>query len=254
MRPQGWLGFFLVAVLSSGWLVAADRSPTTVIDADAKTIDMFDGMQSGDLAVRYVPKDSKEARVTIENKTDKPLNVKLPAAFAGMPVLAQAGGGGSSKSSQPQTTGGGMGVGMGGGGGGMSYVAPEKAESFKVPTVCLEYGKAEPRPTTPYQIRPIQNVTDNTAVRELCQMLGTGQIRQRVAQAAAWHLANNMSWEELAGKQIRHINGIITPYFTVAEIQAAMQASDIAVRAAAEKPSSSTPSTGSSAASPSRGS
>ena len=252
-RSLAWFGFLLGAALSPAWLMATDRSAKSPIDADAQTIDMFDGIQRGDLAVRFVPRDSKEARVTIENKTDKPLNVKLPAAFAGVPVLAQAGGGGtksSSSCSQQQSTGGGGGGG-GGMGGGMFYVAPEKAESIKVPTVCLEYGKAEPRPTTPYQIRPIQSATGNTAVQELCRMLGAGELRQRVAQAAAWHLANNMSWEELASKQIHHLNGTITPFFTMAEVQAAIQVSSVAVRAAASEPapSTSTPSTSSSGSS-----
>ena len=96
-------------------------------------------------------------------------------------------------------------------GGGMMYVPPEKAESVKLPTVCLDHGKAEPRPTMPYEIRPIDSVTDKPAVWELCRMLGR-RISQRVAQAAAWHLNNNMSWDQLAAKQARHIGGGGSPY------------------------------------------
>ena len=35
------------------------------------------------------PQGFDAMRVLIENKTDKPLNVKLPEAFAGVPVLAR---------------------------------------------------------------------------------------------------------------------------------------------------------------------
>ena len=50
--------------------------------------------------------------------------------------------------------GGGMG-GMGGMGGGMFNVPPEQTGKIKVPTVCLEHGKAEPHAKIPYEIKPI---------------------------------------------------------------------------------------------------
>ena len=109
-------------------------------------------------------------------------------------------------------------------------VAPEKVASLKVPTVCLEHGKAEPRPTVPYTIEPIESFTDRPAVQELCRMLGSGQINQRVAQAAAWHLNNDMSWQQLAAKRQRRAGGTTQPYFTVAELRAAMVLSDTAVK------------------------
>ena len=80
-------------------------------------------------------------------------------------------------------------------------------------------------------------------------MLGTGKVNQRAAQAAAWHLNNGMSWEQLAAKRVRHLNGESRPYFTAAEIEAGMQVANGAVRAAkekemekADKPSADTPS------------
>ena len=65
-------------------------------------------------------------------------------------------------------------------------------------------------------------------------MLGSGQINQRAAQAAAWHLNNDMSWQELAAKRIRAPTAPSQPYFTSAEIQAAMQIASTAVRTAKE--------------------
>ena len=84
-----WLGFFLGAAFLPA-LLAADRGTKDAgTDPNAPTIDMFDGIRSGDIAVRLVPKDSREARLTVENKTDKPLSVKLPEAFGTVPVLAR---------------------------------------------------------------------------------------------------------------------------------------------------------------------
>ena len=53
---------------------------------------MFAAIEKGDISVKLIPKDSTESQVLIKNETDKPLNVKLPDAFAGVPVLAQQGG------------------------------------------------------------------------------------------------------------------------------------------------------------------
>jgi hypothetical protein len=241
-----WLAAVLSVALLPAMLTAADGP-----NQDAAQVDLFEGMRNGDLAVKFIPRDSREGRLTIENKTKKPLSVKLPEAFAGVPVLAQMGaaaapgGAGAKVGGGNQGMGGGMGgMGMGGmGGGGMFYIAPEEAKSLKVPMVCLEHGKAEPRPTTPYTIEPIESFTDRPAVKELCRMLGAGQINQRVAQAAAWYLNNDMTWQQLAAKQQRRAGGTTSPYFTPAEIRAAMQVATVAVQSAQARQPAAAPST-----------
>ncbi|HAW30434.1 MAG TPA: hypothetical protein DCY03_20310, partial [Planctomycetaceae bacterium] len=41
---------------------------------------------------------------------------------------------------------------------------------------------------------------------------------------AAWHLADKMSWQELAAKSIKHLGGApASPYFNQAELQYASQ-------------------------------
>jgi hypothetical protein len=50
-----------------------------------------------------------------------------------------------------------------------------------------------------------------------------------VAQAAAWHIANGLSWERLAAETIDHIGGVPDePFFTAAELAAARQLADVA--------------------------
>jgi hypothetical protein len=53
---------------------------------------------------------------------------------------------------------------------------------------------------------------------------------QRVAQAAAWALTGDMSWQQLAAKQIKRANGMREPYFHPMEIRAAMQVAAIAIK------------------------
>jgi len=207
---------------------------------DHKSVEMFEAIEKGDVEVTLIPKDSTECRVMIKNKTKQPLNVKLPEAFAGVPVLAQnvnnnRNNRNNNNSNQSFGGGmmgmGGMGMGMGGmgmGGMGMFNVPPEKVGNFKVPTVCLEHGKADPAPRKKYTIKPIATFTDKKEVHELCRMLGTKRIGQRAAQAAAWNLSNDMTWQELAAKRIEHANGTSEPYFAAAEIQVGMRLSQMA--------------------------
>ena len=44
------------------------------------------------IEVQLIPRDASQCRLLITNKTDRPLSVKMPASFAGVPVLAQAAG------------------------------------------------------------------------------------------------------------------------------------------------------------------
>jgi len=119
-----------------------------------------------------------------------------------------------------------------GGGGGFFAVGPEKIGKIRVATVCLEHGKREPRPSMKYEIKPITAFTDNVRVHELCKMLGRGQIDQRSAQVAAWHLADGMTFEQLARKELRHLNGSREPYFHRMEIMRGMRVVQVATERA----------------------
>ncbi|NND95949.1 MAG: hypothetical protein HKN47_01315, partial [Pirellulaceae bacterium] len=96
--------------------------------------------------------------------------------------------------------GGGMGGGGMGGGGGFMRVPPERMKKVSVTTVCLEHGKPDPNPKMAYKMVPLEQFTDNPQVRVLCEALGYGQVTQNTAQAAAWHLMDDMSWQQLAKK------------------------------------------------------
>jgi hypothetical protein len=239
-------------VLLAAMAVGAERRTSKRAKPAApqgRSVELFAAMKSKEIEVSFVPRDEYEARVTITNKTKEPLNVRLPDAFAGMPVLAQNVGGGGrggvgGAGGQNQSMGGGMmGGGMMGGGmgmgmgGGMMNVAPEKPAKFKVATVCLEHGKKPPRASVPYEIRPLEAFTTDPQVKALMVAFGTGKLDQRSTQAAAWHLANGLSWEQLASKTIQEFgNPVVQSYFSPQEIQAAMRlAHEATVIAEAEK-------------------
>ena len=121
-------------------------------------------------------------------------------------------------------------------GGGFFNVAPDKVGKIKVTTVCLEHGKLDPNPRVPYEIRPIESFTQNQRVIEVCKMLGRGELAQNVAQAAAWHLGNGLSWEELAAKdRVKLSNGYTEKWFSSQELAVAIRASQEAVKRAGDK-------------------
>lgn len=215
-------------------------------------IDLFDAMKAGDVEVKFIPKDAKQANVIIENKTDRPLKIKAPEAFAGRPVLAQIGGGIGGAGGGLGLGGGGGNQGLGGGGlggiggaggggaGGFFDIAPEKVRKFKVATVCLEHGKPDPNPRVAYEMVPISEFTDKTEVHELCKMLGRGEVPQNVAQAAAWHLMDDMSWQELARKvRKKSLSGAVQMWFHPQELSAAGRVVAVASQRADREPTQS---------------
>jgi len=239
----GWLPRLAATAavcLFASW-AAADRPAKLGPDQGQVAVEMFSALEEGQIDVRVIPENSTKCRLRLENKTDKPLSIRLPDAFAGVPVLAQFddggfdGGGFDGGGGGGQSFGGGMGGGRGGMGGGFFNVLPEKVGIVEITTVCLEHGKPEPRPAMKYRIVPIEQYTDKAEVHELCRMLGKGMMPQRVAQVAAWHLANGMSWQELAAKQIRRANGMRSPYFSPQEIHYGQQAAAMATKLAEKK-------------------
>jgi hypothetical protein len=220
----------------------------------SKAVDLFKAIDAGEIEVNLIPKDSTEGMITVTNKTDKPLTIKMPAAFGGVPVLAQLNGGGlgglgggnnnngGSGGNSNQAMGGGMmgGMGgmmggMGGGMGGMFSVPAEKAVKGKVGLVCLDHGLKDPNPRIPYKIIPIDDYAKSPEIAELIKMMSKREIDQHSAQAAAWHVQNGLSWEELAKKVgVKHIGGATEPYFTAVHLQRALAATRLAQQRAEE--------------------
>jgi hypothetical protein len=222
---------------------------------DNDTVEFFAAKKAGLIDVMFIPRSSKSANIMMKNRTKRKLNVRMPEAFAGVPILGQmggmgmgggggmgmGGGGGQGGGGQQGMGGGGGGMGMGGGGqgggmgmggggmGGFQNIEPGRVRKVKVATVCLEHGKKDPNPRIKYDIVPIENFTRNTQVIELCRMLGSGKLDQMSAQAAAWHLTDNLSWQQLVQKiGATHLNGSSERYFHPNQVALGMRYVQIA--------------------------
>ncbi len=303
-------------------------------------LDVLTAEQEGLVAVRFIANDSRSAQVVVVNQADRPLTLRLPAAFAGIPVLAQmgqqgAGFGAGGIGGIPQNVGGGgmqnQGMGIGGAAGGnpFCWVAREvygvhdhrwlafrewmiwrapgwlqdlyrshgeavagwlherpaakavlrlamdqvaatpgptpaaaalrvtspadgghakpftvvagKTVAIRVPTVCLEYGRREPMPRMPYRLEPLSKASQDPRVALILGGLASGQLTQKVAQAAAWHLSSGRTWDQLAAEVIDRAGGDPDlPVFSRAELAAAKRAVEIAARLTAAEPAAET--------------
>jgi hypothetical protein len=333
----------VLATLCVATIVSSPRvwSQQQTASAGADARDVLAAEAEGLAEVKFVANDSRSAQVVVTNRGDRPLTLRLPAAFAGVPLLAQmAMGGGQGAGAgfnaggiggTPQNVGGGgmqnAGMGIGGAAGGnpfcwvarevygvhdprwlafrqwMIWEAPSwlqdlylaRGEDFaawlserptakvavrvamdrvsatdagsdagghfrvastapdaftksftvaagatvavKVPTVCLEYGKREPTARMPYRLTAFEKVSQDPKVALILGGLASGHLSQKVAQAAAWHLASGRTWEQLAAEVIDRAGGDPDlPVFSAAELAAARQAVDVATRLAAESP------------------
>ena len=242
------LGLAFVVVLVPTIALAADRKASKASPA-GEPVEMFRAIESGQIAVRLIPKDYTQATLFVTNKTKQPLSVQLPAAFAGVPALAQWGQFAPPQNQQNQQPAdqnasqrlglmadpfAAMQQGQGQNRGnqrngqqqmrrGLFNIPPEAVGKIKLTALCLDHGKPNPRPAIPYEVRPLESVTTDATVTELCSLLGRKEITRQVAQLGAWHLMNGLSWEKLAAEREPGLFGG-TPRHNRADIEAAKKA------------------------------
>ncbi|MCL6503914.1 MAG: hypothetical protein K6T86_14620, partial [Pirellulales bacterium] len=161
----------------------------------------------------------------------------------------QQGGGGASDGTQ--AVGGGIGGGMNGGnlgqgnfnqGWGFFNVAAGRQAQLKVACVCLEFGKPDPRPSIEYELVELAAVCDKPELAETLRALAADKCTQTVAQAASWHLANGLSWDQIAALTRRRPAGLSEPMFRTEDLKKARRfatsqpSTEVASRASANKP------------------
>lgn len=247
----------LAGVFLTAALLAASEPIKGVREFNShdQTVELFSAAEEGLLEIRVVPRDATECRLLIANKSDQPLNVRLPEAMAAVPVLAQGIGDFSNFDqtangrNAPQQLGIGNSFGTQGSGNQQLFnqpgqnrdnqpffapfnIAPEKVAQLRLTAMCFDPGNPDPKPAMPYELRPLDSVAQEPGVRELCAMVGRGELSQRAAQAAAWHLHNHLSWDRLRAMRFKVAFGQTHPYFTRRQLEQGQKAAEMAVEAA----------------------
>ena len=221
-----------------------------------ESVEMFDAISNGDIEVIIKTKDASESNLIVTNNSNRPLAITMPPAFAAVPVLKQQGFGGRGGGLGGGLGGGGLGGGLGGGGqgigggfgggvggggfggggfggggrggggfggggrgGGVFNIPPGRDSKLTIQTVCLEHGKPNPRPRMDYVVAPIETLSSDPKIAELCNMLANDEITQNVAQAAAWNVADEMSWDTLLTKnRVERMDGYYERFFSRDEL------------------------------------
>jgi hypothetical protein len=256
LLPQASWG--LIFLLAPTTAVCAERPAP----AEVQTVDLFDAVRAGQIETQVIPKDSTVCRLLVTNKTQQPLNVRLPAALAAVPVLAQFGPQnppgnnrqGANTPPQPlgvapifgnnnplnNNRGGPFNVnqprGFPNNPGPLFNIAPEKVAKLRLPAVCLEFGAPTPRAQMKYELKPLDEVCDKPGVADVVVTLAEEDANQRVVQLAAWHLANGLSWEKLASLRDKAAFGTQATY-SAKELQAGKKLAEKALAAAKERKS-----------------
>lgn len=245
------LAWALCGSLALATAVMAETKEKRVVtkpkyDPAAERIALFDGLDQEVLSAKVVAKNEFGGQVFIENLTDKPMTVELPDSIVAVQVLPQAfdGGGGlgsndggstsGGSGGQNQSAGGGFGGGglggggfggggggFGGGGGGFFSVPPDQIVRVPYHSVCLDHGKGPPRPGNTYKLVRPTEYTDNVDLQQLLKLIAGGSLNRQSAQAAAWHVANDMTWDQLVAKKFDRVGVEDTPFFSPQELYGA---------------------------------
>ncbi|MBS0204901.1 MAG: hypothetical protein JSS49_18495, partial [Planctomycetes bacterium] len=259
----------LVCVAAMG----ANRGPITrlTVDPDAPVVELFEGMEQGQYDVRMVAQNAYDGRILITNKTDKPLTVAIPKGLVGVQVLPQFnlnqgmglgnpfGGGGNlmGQNGQGQN---GMAQAVGGnanpmqgnpggfpslpGGGGLNGQAPmqgffsipaEKTVQLGFSSVCLNYGRREPHAGMKYRLVKAEDATTDPMLQQLLESYSPRTSRE-VQQAAAWHLANGLTWEQISQLMDQQVPGSPIPLFNSQQLKSARELVAEVKKAAEQRP------------------
>ncbi|HWB01290.1 MAG TPA: hypothetical protein VG713_22525 [Pirellulales bacterium] len=237
MRTSVLASLCILAVHASAMLghaQVAKRVPPPTATSSNKVVDLFAASESGQIELRIIPRDEKQARIFMTNKTDEILTVRLPATYAAVPIVSQVFGqlpNNNNAQNQPmaqsaQVFGGPMMMQQPNnapkGPLGLFNIPPEQTRDVRVMAICLEHGKANPRAAMPYRVVPLDSVARHPAIEPLLREYGEGKCSRLAVQAAAWHLSDGLDWDELAKKPGAMIAATVyEPYFSKGQIKQA---------------------------------
>ena len=90
---------------------------------------------------------------------------------------------------------------------GQGDLSLKRLHQMPLHSVCLEHGKDNPRPKMKYRLVSVEEYTDNVVLQDLIRVYASGRLDREVAQVAAWRVANNLTWQQLATKRVARATG-----------------------------------------------
>jgi hypothetical protein len=259
-----------IAAVLAVVLTAGNTGPIRQLslDREARVVDLFEGERDGQLGLRMVAQNPKSGLVFVTNRSPESLTVAVPKAVVGIHILPQFGQGPGLGNQNGFGQGNGLGNGQAGGGGGLGQntggtlgpmgnnqgflgqnganglnpagngffsIPPGKTVQLQLNSVCLSYGRPDPTPSMKYKLVRVEDQVSDPALQELLAGINERSDRDAV-QAAAWHLANGLSWEQVAKLSNQRLPGVITPMFTDSEVRNARSLVESAKELAEARP------------------
>jgi hypothetical protein len=219
------------------WCQEDDKAADTAV-VEPVEVELFAAAKSGQLKVAVVPQSYSSMTLRVRNNTPGPLRVLLPESLAAIPTSRWRTQQNLQQNGMPPSLANNYGPDQGGSQGlGASLAGPwakgqpatgenttdqpldsaaaprtwtlaaRQMIQIQLPCFCLELGKPDPNRRIPYQLVELQDLNSQPAVQELLKRFGEGEIDQRVAQLAAWHVANGTAWQVLAQVKFPRANG-----------------------------------------------
>jgi hypothetical protein len=124
--------------------------------------------------------------------------------------------------------------------GGLATIPAGKSIQLQMKSVCLNYGKDEPRSRLTYRLVPVAAHSSDPLLAELLESY-TERVDRDVMQAAVWHVANGLSWDQIRQLPDRRIPGVSATLFNRLQVESARKLVAAAEDEAKSRPQSATP-------------
>ncbi len=244
-RILGFGAIVALCVTGVGWSAEKGKKSPLPPVADPVEVKFFEAIESGQIKVLVVAPNYSQMMLRVQNTTGTPLRVLLPETIAAVPTARRQVQQTLQQNGMPASLGNNYGPYQGGSQGlggslagpwsqdpsvsgqrnaqknGQQNPQPEEDEpkplawtlapgqliQLQIPCFCLEFGKPDPNRKILYEMVQLQDLNDQPAVQELIKRFAQGDIDQRVAQLAAWHVASGTPWPMLAQLKLPRTNG-----------------------------------------------
>lgn len=208
---------------------ATAAEPTSrPVEVATETVDLLRASQAGDLAVVARGQGQDHVRLSIQNKSNRRLNVILPPGLVAANLVGQgAGGGGAAGRGGLQSMGLGS-ISNRDGGFGDFQAAPQvglrsvaavedrptrglavpvgETIELSLPAVCLDFGKPAPTGRVKLTLMDVDDFSNDPRVRRALRGLATLGTSQGVAQAVMWNLRDDLSFEAMFEQSGKYLN------------------------------------------------
>jgi hypothetical protein len=214
LRACSLLAMLVFVAFSAFSPIRADKNPASKANP-VRTGDILSFVAEGKVSLQLTAHGAYRLGMRIKNLTDEPIEIDFPPglvadAFAQNQILQQlqssssSAGGAQPGSGMPPPT---PGSSSGSQGMAMLQTSQNKADAGQVlqltfRTACMNFGVPEPKPTSRLFLKRVEDYTPNPELQIALKQIAKQRVETPIAQAAIWHLSNNLSWETLGNPRM----------------------------------------------------